>query len=423
MRLTGMLLVVAVATVILNWYRPFEGACGGFVLAVFLLVHALLRRARTAEFDADPDLVNDELLNDEPSVRELALGALTGVLWLIVTTAVVLGLSNTRVHGWFFDEQGEAFANELDVLARNRAWNEIVALPDRPTSAHMSLAARARVDRDRYLAMANLAATLSDAGARCDAARTAESFAETHGIDPPGRLPVTCQPASNVSRAQSGSHIRLLTRTADVAGRTVISVSVADPQGAAVVGLGQGSFAAIEGGREVPIAEVAYAPSVSPPNLILLVVAPAATSARTVAAVRGLLTGIVRDRDHVETVDCSAHCDLATALLNASNRLGTQPGALILLTRGDEFPSPGSASSLLSRLRRATVPLHVLMLGRGGAASQWENIANRSGGSCRETNLTDLRGLRVSLAASVIGEGTYLLVLEGRHNRAEVALK
>lgn len=268
--------------------------------------------------------------------------------------------------------------------------------------------------------MANLAAALPDPASRCAAERSAESFAETHAIDPSGRLPVICQPTVAVSHASPGARIRILTNSVDPAGRTVVSVSVTDQIGAPILGLNRNSFTAFDNSREVLMDEVTYAPSVSPPKLFLLTIA---SSARTVGPIRGLLTGLIRDRDRIESVDCGAHCDLAAALLNAANRLSSRPGALILLTNGEQFLPPEAAQPLLPKLRRGMIPLHILLIGRGPAAAQWEDLATRTGGSFRKPSLADLTGLRRSLAASILGEGTYLLRLEGRHNKAEVALR
>lgn len=418
MRLAGMFLVVIAAVLLLHWYRPFEGVCAGVPLVTFLVVWAFLRRRRCRGGD-------DEGYPNEGSLgREFVFGLFIGVLWLLSASLAVHGLRNTVVHGWFVDEPGATMVHELEVLAHNGAWPSILAQFDHPLPAHVGRVAQATIDRYHYLALANTAVRISDPGARCVAQQLAEAFADKHGVDPVGRLPIVCQAGTSTGNSLAGSNLRQLKQSLDPAGRTVVKVAVSDSFGSPVTGLSQSNFLAIAGNNEVPIVEVTYAPAVSPTQRFIVVIASIKSPAARdlVQAIPGFLNGLIRSTDRIEVMNCcTAGSGLSDVLQDAVVRLRSKPGALILITDGRESPSPESATALLRSLH-GHAPMHVLLFGRGAAGKQLESMAEASGGGHWSGVPDDFPALRKSLAAPLAGEGTYFVVLNGKYSGARVTL-
>jgi hypothetical protein len=421
MRLTGLLLVAAAATYLFGWLRHFEGICALGSLAILVVAWWIVRRGRHAAAD------DDEVFAAESSqVREFVLGVLLGVVWLLAATGVIGALSKTRVHAWFVDEPGLALASELEMLARNGAWSSILAKFERPLPARAGPSVRTRIDRLHYMALTHTAAAIADPLLRCSALREAAAFADSKGIDPLDRSPFTCTVPGSPGQPVGSARIRILKREQDPARRTVLTVAVTDSLGAPLSRLDKSSFLAVAQGQEVPVADVVYAPTVSPPRRFAIVVGPlrSRVHAATARVTSGVLSGLIRSVDRVETVTCcSSDADLPVVLGRALASIRSQPGGLILLTDATVQLPPLSADTLRRDLRAAQVPLHLLVFGNGGdALRELETIAHDSGGRRLILATADVPAIRNALAEPLIGEGVYFVALDGSFRHATVAL-
>ena len=199
MRVIAFVLVSSVIALLLGWWRSFEGFCSLSVLAVFAGAWTAVRRLRPAS----PEEA-DGYEPESPRAREFVLGCLLGLAWVAVTAGAIRGIAGTRIHGWFIDGPGEALAAELEMLARHGAWSSVLDRFDRPLPAHISTAARTRIEKLHYTALTHAAAAIADPAARCAAQRDAATFADAKGIDALERLPFTCAPSDSTLRPRSG---------------------------------------------------------------------------------------------------------------------------------------------------------------------------------------------------------------------------
>lgn len=421
MRLTGLLLVVAATTALLGWYRPFESVCALGTLATFAVTWWILRRRGGATAD------EDEVYEPEsPRAREFVLGILLGFAWLFVAAGAISALAKTRIHALFVDEAGQAMASRLEMLARNGAWSSILAKFDWPLPARIGQSAQTRIDRLYYAALIHAAAGITDPLARCTAQREAATFADANGIDPLDRSPFTCAAPESAGQPLGAARIRVLKQEQDPAGRTVVTVAVTDFSGMPLSRLDQNSFLAVAQGREVVVANVVYAPTVSPSRHFAIVVGPLSTRAHVTAAqvARGILSGMIRSIDRLETLNCcSSDAGLWVVLTRALGSIRSQPGGLILVTEATEPLPPMFAETLIRDLRNAHAPLHLVVFGNGGSGlRELDTIARDSGGRRLNIAADDVSAIRKTLAEPLAQEGVYFVALDGRFRNVTVAL-
>jgi hypothetical protein len=419
MGLTGFVVVAVAASAALGWYNPFEGTSAAFMVAVFLLGYILLSRAKARGGDDD-----DAYPDEKSRMREFVFGVGIGAAWVVLTFLAISALRITPVYGLFVDKPGESIVRDLETLARNDAWSSIVKRSGQPLPAHIRPAAQAAIDRLHYLALAHSAASIGDPEQRCNLQRDAESFANEHRIDSLSRIPFTCVSPPVAITSTTGASLRLLKRDLDPAGRTVLTLLVLGYSGAPLTGLAGNNFVAVAEAREVGIANVTYAPSELPSRRFVVVTSRMRSRQHNDLAqsVHGMLTGLVGGSGRTDSFD-AADTPLFDALTQAANRFHGESGAVILLAEAEEPLSAESVPLLISSLRKAHAPLHLILFGDAGTAPNLlAQIARDSGGSYHSVKQGSLTTLRNALAPPLADEGTYFVTLNGRFPRATIAL-